>query len=90
MPQTNTICRNIPISLLQLEVGFDRPDRTHDTRVRTVWALLASMSATKTEEMPESSLPFGMLGRKQIPSNPRAILRLADECTARCSIILNR
>ncbi len=79
MPQTNTICRNIPISLLQLEVGFDRPDRTHDTRVRTVWALLASLSAARAEQVFESEVPFNVLERNQIQSIPRAIFCVANE-----------
>jgi len=65
-------------------VGFDWPDRTHDTRVRTVWALLASLSAAQAEEVSESEMPFNVLGRNQIQSIPRAILRVATERQARC------
>jgi hypothetical protein len=54
-----------------------------------VWALLASLSAAKAEEVSESELPFNVLGRNQIQSIPRAIICVANERQARCSMILN-
>ena len=51
--------------------------------MRTVRSILASVSATKTEEMPESDLPFHVLGRNQIHFVNRTILRVSKECPSR-------